>query len=140
MRVGSMGKRLHTKITALKVALAALRLSLPSSYLNPTRNALAGESCIDHHMRLTNILHMHMARLIVSIPHGFDENETEFAQGWLDSLGLCQMIVSVVEQWDNQHSPRIDPAIVSGLEIIQLQNWTSPAKHLGIHYTPFCIL
>ncbi|KAI1117491.1 hypothetical protein F5Y14DRAFT_402789 [Nemania sp. NC0429] len=111
MRVGRMGKRLHTKITALKVALVALRLSLPSGYLNPARNALAGESCIDHHMRLANILHIHMASLIVSIPHGDDANETEFAQGWLDSLGLCQMIVSVVKQWDNQHSPRIDPAI-----------------------------
>ncbi|KAI1132172.1 hypothetical protein F5Y10DRAFT_6652 [Nemania abortiva] len=111
MRLRAMGKRLPTKIETLKRALAALRLSLPSRYLNPARNVLGGESCIDHHIRLTNILHVHMANLILSIPPRLDENEAEFIQTWLESLEPCQNIVSVVEQWDNQHSPRIDPAI-----------------------------
>ncbi|KAI1149186.1 hypothetical protein F4825DRAFT_431466 [Nemania diffusa] len=111
MRLRSMGKLLPTKVTTLKGALAALRLSLPSRYLNPARNVLGGESCIDHHIRLTNILHLHMANLIISVPPRLDENEAEFVQSWLESLGPCQSIVSVVEQWDNQHSPRIDPAI-----------------------------
>ncbi|KAI0113785.1 hypothetical protein GGR51DRAFT_25362 [Nemania sp. FL0031] len=111
MRLRAMGKRLPTRITTLKGALAALRLSLPSRYLNPARNVLNGESCIDHHIRLTNILHLHMANLILSVPPRLDENEAEFVQSWLESLEPCQNIVSVVEHWDNQHSPRIDPAI-----------------------------
>ncbi|KAI8945219.1 hypothetical protein F4801DRAFT_569148 [Xylaria longipes] len=111
MRLRTEGKRLHTKVAALKGAIAALRLSLPSRYLNPARNVLSGESCIEHHLRLTNILHLCMATLIIAIPPRLDGDEAEFMQSWLESLGLCQDIVSVVEQWDNQHSPRIDPAI-----------------------------
>ncbi|GAW15342.1 hypothetical protein ANO14919_047510 [Xylariales sp. No.14919] len=111
MRLRTEGKRLPAKITALRSALSALRLSLPSRYLNPARNVLSGESCVDHHIRLTNILHLHMAHLIITIPPRLNGNEAEFAQSWLESVEPCQNIVSVVEQWDNQHSPRIDPAI-----------------------------
>jgi hypothetical protein len=113
MRLRTEGKRFPTKTAALKGALAALRLSLPPRYLNPTRNVLSGESCSDHHARLTNILHLHMAQLIIAVPQRLEENEEEFSQLWLENLEPCQNIVSVVEQWDNQHSPRIDPAIVS---------------------------
>ncbi|KAI3317522.1 hypothetical protein HD806DRAFT_514861 [Xylariaceae sp. AK1471] len=111
MRLQTEGKRLPTKTAALKGALAALRLSLPPRYLNPTRNVLSGESCPDHHARLTNILHLYMAHLIITIPQRLEKNEEEFKQSWQESLEPCQNIVSVVEQWDNQHSPRIDPAI-----------------------------
>ncbi|KAI0472423.1 hypothetical protein F4859DRAFT_104158 [Xylaria cf. heliscus] len=111
MRLRTEGKRLHTKIAALRVAIAALRLSLPSRYLNPARNILSGESCLEHHIRLTNILHLQMATLIITIPPRLDKDETKFMHSWLESLEPCQNIVSVVQQWDNQHSPRIDPAI-----------------------------
>ncbi|GAP83804.2 putative NADPH-dependent 1-acyldihydroxyacetone phosphate reductase [Rosellinia necatrix] len=111
MRLRASGDRRLIKIEAFKGALAALRLSLPSRYLNPTRNVLGGESCIDHHIRLTNILHLHMTSLIIAISTRLDGNEAAFVQNWLESLESCQHIVSVVGQWDNQHSPRIDPAI-----------------------------
>ncbi|KAI0453155.1 hypothetical protein F5B21DRAFT_304422 [Xylaria acuta] len=111
LRLRTEGKRLHTKIAALKGAIAALRLSLPSRYHNPARNVLSGESCIEHHIRLTNILHLHMATLITAFPPRLDKDEVEFMQNWLECLEPCHNIVSVVEQWDNQHSPRIDPAI-----------------------------
>ncbi|KAI0542097.1 hypothetical protein GGR58DRAFT_497452 [Xylaria digitata] len=130
MRLRALGKRLTTKkITTLKCALATLRLSLPSRYLNPARNVLSGESCIDHHIRLTNILHLHMAHLIIAIPPRLDENEAEFMQNWLESLEPCQNIVSVVEHWDNQHSPRIDPAICliafTALCFLELHRWST---------------
>ncbi|KAI0407047.1 hypothetical protein F4802DRAFT_555452 [Xylaria palmicola] len=111
LRLRTEEKRLLTKTAALKGVLAALRLSLPSRYLNPTRNVLGGESCGDHHLRLTNILHLHMAIMILTVPLRLDENEAEFMQSWTESLEPCNNIVSVVEQWDTQHSPRIDPAI-----------------------------
>lgn len=111
MRLRSEGKRLPTKIEALRRALPALRLSLPPRYLNPARNILSGESCIDHHIRLTNIILLQMIHLLVALSAKYDWNETEFMRCWLETLEPCQNIVSVVEQWDNQHSPRIDPAI-----------------------------
>ncbi|KAI0194833.1 hypothetical protein EV127DRAFT_200980 [Xylaria flabelliformis] len=111
LRLRAEGKRLYTRIAAVKGAIAALRLSLPSRYLNPARNTLSGESCIEHHIRLTNILHLQMASLIITIPRGFEKDEAGFMQNWMGSLEPCQNIVSVVEQWDNQHFPHIDPAI-----------------------------
>ncbi|KAI1281842.1 hypothetical protein F5Y07DRAFT_353976 [Xylaria sp. FL0933] len=129
MRLRAEGKRLPTKTKALRGALAALRLSLPHRYLNPARNVLGGESCLDHHIRLTNILHLHMANLIITIPPRLDGNEAEFMQNWLESLEPCQNIVSVVEQWDNQHSPHIDPAICfivhSALCFLEIHRWST---------------
>ncbi|KAI0203036.1 hypothetical protein F4808DRAFT_418845 [Astrocystis sublimbata] len=111
LRLRTEGKPLPTRVTTLQRAIASLRLSLPVRYLNPTRNALSGESCIEHHIRLTNVLHLHMATLIIAIPPRLEKDEAKFMQSWLETLEPCQNIVTVVEQWDNQHSPRIDPAI-----------------------------
>ncbi len=62
-----------------------------------------------------------MANLIITIPPRLDGNEAKFMQSWLESLEPCQNIISVVEQWDNQNCPRIDPAIVSPSGTIQFQ-------------------
>ncbi|KAI0909085.1 hypothetical protein F4823DRAFT_596111 [Ustulina deusta] len=129
LRLRAEGKRVPTKTTALKGALAALRLSLPYRYLNPARNVLGGESCLDHHIRLTNILHLNMANLIITIPPRLDGNEAKFMQSWLESLEPCQNIISVVEQWDNQNCPRIDPAICfivySALCFLEIHRWST---------------
>lgn len=69
-----------------------------------------------------------MATLIIAIAPRLDKDEAGFTQSWLESLEPCQNIVSVVEQWDNQHSPRIDPAIVSSPEAIQFQCGSSRQK------------
>ncbi|KAI0502932.1 hypothetical protein F5B22DRAFT_631237 [Xylaria bambusicola] len=136
MRLRTEGKRLPTKTTALKGALAALRLALPHRYLNPARNALSGESCRDHHARLTNILHLHMAHLITALPPKLDGNDEEFMQNWLATLEPCQNIISVVEQWDNQHSPRIDPAICfivySALCFLEIHRWSTADPEIPI--------
>lgn len=126
MRLRSEGKRLPTKIDALRRALPALRLSLPPRYLNPARNILSGESCINHHIRLTNIILLQMVHLLVAISAKYDWNEKEFMRCWLETLEPCQNIVLVVEHWDNQHSPRIDPAIVSGLNVCKFAFRTMP--------------
>ncbi|KAI1311629.1 hypothetical protein F5Y03DRAFT_341762 [Xylaria venustula] len=129
MRMRAEGKRLPTKTKALKSAIAALRLSLPHRYLNPTRNVLGGESCVDQSIRLTNILHLHMANLILAIPPRLEGDEVEFLQNWMESLEPCQNIVSVIEQWDNQHSPHIDPAICfivhSALCFLEIHRWST---------------
>lgn len=111
LRLKATQKQAQKKTALLKNALASFRLALPPRYLNPTRNALAAESGIDHHIRLSNILHLHMSRLIISLPHDIAANEAEWSDCWQQSLEACQDIVLVVEQWDNQFSSRVDPAI-----------------------------
>ncbi|CAJ2511999.1 Uu.00g076240.m01.CDS01 [Anthostomella pinea] len=111
LRLRSEGKRLPTRNAALKGTLATLRLALPPRYLNPARNVLRAERSADHHTRLTNILHLQMVRLITSMPQGLEANEAEWMDNWQQTLETCQDIVSVVEHWNSQFSPRVDPAI-----------------------------
>lgn len=104
-------KRVHTKAEALRSALASLRLALPPGCLNPAQNALTAESSAHHATRLTNLLHLHMTRLIISVPRDFGIDETNWLDGWQQSLASCQDIVKIIEQWNNQFSSRVDPAI-----------------------------
>ncbi|KAI1084697.1 hypothetical protein F5B20DRAFT_522871 [Whalleya microplaca] len=111
LRLRSERKRLYSRAAVLKNSLASLRLSLPPRYLNPARNALRSESGADHHIRLTNILHLHMTRLVISLPQDLEANETIWMDNWQQALETCQDIALVIEQWNNQFSPRVDPAI-----------------------------
>ncbi|RYP22860.1 hypothetical protein DL765_001456 [Monosporascus sp. GIB2] len=103
--------RHRTRIADLKRNLASLRLALPPRYLNPTRNVLKSEVPPDHHVRLTNILHLHMARIILGLPDGLSAGEEEWMENWQQTLEASQDVVRVVEQWDNQFSAHVDPAI-----------------------------
>ncbi|KAI1501855.1 hypothetical protein F5X99DRAFT_418275 [Biscogniauxia marginata] len=111
LRLRTEGKRLPSRTASLKSSLATLRLSLPPRYLNPARNVLGAETNADHHTRLTNILHMHMARFVLALPRDMAIDETEWMDNWQQSLETCQDIVLAVEQWNNRFSPRVDPAI-----------------------------
>ncbi|KAI0599777.1 hypothetical protein F4775DRAFT_549810 [Biscogniauxia sp. FL1348] len=111
LRLRTEGKRLPDQILAIKNTLATIRLSLPPRYLNPSRNVLRAESQANHHTRLTNILHLHMARYILTMPRDLVSNEAEWMENWQQSLETCQDIVLVIEQWNNHFSPRVDPAI-----------------------------
>ncbi|RYO83943.1 hypothetical protein DL766_000984 [Monosporascus sp. MC13-8B] len=103
--------RHRARIADLKRNLASLRLALPPRYLNPTRNVLKSEVAPDHHVRLTNILHLHMARIILGLPDGLSAGEEEWMENWQQTLEASQDVVRVVEQWDNQFSAHVDPAI-----------------------------
>ncbi|KAH7124644.1 hypothetical protein EDB81DRAFT_846945 [Dactylonectria macrodidyma] len=92
--------------------LSVLRLSLPTNHLNPTRNAFLNETRSDHHARLVTVLHLHMARLLVSIIGCCHMDEgIEWLQSWQQVLEICQDIVSVSEQWNGTFSLSVDPAI-----------------------------
>ncbi|KAH7014747.1 hypothetical protein EDB80DRAFT_864185 [Ilyonectria destructans] len=92
--------------------LSALRLALPTSYLNPTRNVFLNETSSVHHSRLVTILHLHVARLLVSIIKcsGFDQ-EDEWLLSWQQLLEICQDIASVSEQWNSTFCLSADPAV-----------------------------
>ncbi|RYP41648.1 hypothetical protein DL767_000853 [Monosporascus sp. MG133] len=103
--------RHRARIADLKRSLASLRLALPPRYLNPTRNVLKSEVPPDHHVRLTNILHLHMARIMLCLPGGLSAGEEEWMEDWQQTLEASLDIVRVVEQWDSQFSAHVDPAI-----------------------------
>ncbi|KAI0161531.1 hypothetical protein GGR57DRAFT_361147 [Xylariaceae sp. FL1272] len=75
-------------------------------------------------MRLTNILHLNMAYLSIKLPQGYEGREDEWLKTWQESVEPIQNIISVVEHWDNQFTPRIDPAICfivfSALSVLEL--------------------
>ncbi|RYP74345.1 hypothetical protein DL771_003012 [Monosporascus sp. 5C6A] len=104
-------ERHKARIADLKRNLTGLRLALPPRYLNPTRNILKSEAPPDQHVRLTNILHLHMARIMLCLPGGLSAGEEEWMEDWQQTLEASQDIVRVVEQWDNQFSAHVDPAI-----------------------------
>lgn len=103
--------RMRKRSAALEGHLSALRLALPPNHLNPTRNVLQHETNLEHHSRLTTVLHLHLARIFICIPFDLTANETLWISKWQQILGSCQDIASVVAQWDSQFSPSIDPAV-----------------------------
>ncbi|KAI1329391.1 hypothetical protein F5Y16DRAFT_366741 [Xylariaceae sp. FL0255] len=111
MRVRSSRKQPSAKAKSLQSAITAMRLSLPPRYLYPARNSLSGESPVDHHIRLANILLLQMSQFMIRLPEKFKEREDEWLLRWRESLEPCQNVVSVIEHWDSQLTPRIDPAI-----------------------------
>ncbi|KAI0019448.1 hypothetical protein F4780DRAFT_445767 [Xylariomycetidae sp. FL0641] len=110
-RLRTEGKRLPSRTANLKSAFTPLRLALPPRYLTPARNVLRAETSADHHMRLTNILHLHMVRIVILMPPDIRNDESGWMDKWQQILEACQDVVQVIEQWNNHFSPRVDPAI-----------------------------
>ncbi|SPJ80010.1 uncharacterized protein FTOL_08401 [Fusarium torulosum] len=102
--------RLQDRLTALEHHLTEIRLALPPRYLNIARDALHEESHHAYHARLICALHLHISRLVICLPLLLQRSKEERQDIWYKTLEYCQDIVAVVKQWDNQHSPSVDPA------------------------------
>ncbi len=121
LQMQNPSSRLQTRLMALKDHLSAVRLALPVRYLNPGRNALIDESGSEHHTRLISVLHLHAASILLCFPSDPNRNGREWLNGWQQTLEYCQDITSIVQQWDSQYFPSVDPAvcfIISGTLII----------------------
>lgn len=103
--------RLQDRLTALEHHLTEIRLALPPRYLNIARDALHEESHHAYHARLICALHLHISRLVICLPLLLQRSKEERQDIWYKTLEYCQDIVAVVKQWDNQHSPSVDPAV-----------------------------
>ncbi|KAJ3453880.1 hypothetical protein MRS44_018512 [Fusarium solani] len=103
--------RLQDRLTALEYHLTEIRLALPLRYLNIARDALHEESHHAYHARLICVLHLHVSRLLICLPLHLQKSEEKRRGVWYKTLEYCQDIVAVVKQWDNQHSPSVDPAV-----------------------------
>ncbi|OTB01146.1 hypothetical protein M426DRAFT_25859 [Hypoxylon sp. CI-4A] len=110
LRLRITKKQVHSKMETLKGHLASLRLALPQNFLNPARNVLTIESGLDQHARLTSILHLHMARSIISLPQNFEGSPSAWLDDWQKNLETCQDIASVAAEWNSQFSSCVDPA------------------------------
>lgn len=111
LRIQNPSERLQARRAALEDNLSAVRLALPARYLNGARNILINESSSEHHARLICVLHLHAARILVSIPLNPQADETDWLYRWQQCLEYCEDIVSIVKQWDSQFSSTVDPAV-----------------------------
>ena len=96
----------------LERALSALRLALPMNYVHPMRTALMNETRSVHHARLVTLLHMLVARLLISLAGcSRQSKEHDWMLSWQQVLESCQDIASVSEQWNSAFTLSVDPAI-----------------------------
>ncbi len=110
--------RLKARFPILEDHLSTVRLALPTRYLDVARNVVVNESSAEHHARLICILHLHAARLLVSLPIQGPVNSAEWLLRWQRTLAYCEEVVAVVRQWKAQFCVSVDPAIcaiVSGV-------------------------
>lgn len=92
--------------------LSAIRLALPTHYLNTRRNAFANESGMDHHARLVTLFHLTMARLLISLIRcPSHEEEDQWLLCWQQVLEACQDMAAISEQWLSSYTLKVDPAI-----------------------------
>lgn len=102
-----------TAVSTIEHQLSALRLALPTSYLSTARKVLQGETQLSHHQRLVTILHMHLARLLLSAAKSVIEPTTSqaWAETWQQIVETSLDIASVSANWDSAYSVQVDPAI-----------------------------
>lgn len=101
----------QTHVTNTERSLSKTCLALPSGWLNPRRNVFSNESSVDHHARLVTVLHLRLARLLLSLTHCGERDGTIWVQHWETILEVCQDIVAVAEHWDSTSTIEIDPAV-----------------------------
>ncbi len=105
--------RLKARFPILEDHISTVRLALPTRYLDVARNVVVNESSAEHHARLICILHLHAARLLVSLPIQEPVNNSEWLLRWQRTLAYCEEVVAVVRQWKTQFCISVDPAICS---------------------------
>jgi hypothetical protein len=136
-------------LSDLERHLSALRLALPRNYLNPMRNAFANETRSSHHARLITVLHLLMARLLVSLLSCASLAEgDEWMLSWQQVLEICQDIASISEQWNSAFSLGVDPAVVfiifTALIFVHLHKTfvgiTDPVLHSNLEHCQMVLL
>ncbi|VUC32437.1 unnamed protein product, partial [Clonostachys rosea] len=102
-----------TRLAHIERHLSALRLALPSGWLNSRRNAFSDESHADHHARLITVLHITMAQLLVSILSCScnEKQDDEWLVNWQRVLENCQDIATTASAWNSSLCSTVDPAI-----------------------------
>ncbi|KAH6869482.1 hypothetical protein B0T10DRAFT_523717 [Thelonectria olida] len=133
----------------LERRLSALRLALPRNYLNPMRNAFVNETRSSHHARLITVLHLLMARLLISLLSCASLGEgDEWLLSWQQVLETCQDIASISEQWNSAFSLSVDPAVVfiifTALIFVHLHKnfagLTNPTLHSNLEHYQMVLL
>ncbi|KAI1612165.1 hypothetical protein EDD36DRAFT_466004 [Exophiala viscosa] len=134
LQICNPSARVHSRRRALEECMSAIRLALPARYLNATRDVLKSETPRAHHARLISVLHLHTARIFLSLPTDPPQQDEGLWQtGWQQSIESCEDIVAVAQQWDSQFSSTVDPAVchvmLAALVLLYLdENAYSPEK------------
>ncbi|KIV77475.1 hypothetical protein PV11_09265 [Exophiala sideris] len=135
LQICNPSARLNSRQAALEECMSAIRLALPARYLNAIRDVLKSETPKAHHARLISVLHLHAARIFLTLPTNPPQQDQDLWQtGWQQTIESCEDIVAVVQQWDSQFSSTVDPAIcfiiLAALVLLHLhQNAYSSEQH-----------
>jgi hypothetical protein len=103
--------KLRTRLITLEDHLSAIRLALAPRYLEPARNVIQGESSSEYHARLICVLHLHVSRVLLTMPIHAAQSDLERQNQWQRTREYCSDIVAVIRQWDSTNSLSVDPAI-----------------------------
>lgn len=104
-------KALGNRIKAFEDHHTAARLALPSNYLDPGRRVYTGETGLQHHARLYNIILMHSATIMLVLAKLCNAPAADDALNWQRVLECCEEIVNAVKFWDSTKLTTADPAI-----------------------------
>ncbi|CAI6017930.1 unnamed protein product [Clonostachys chloroleuca] len=128
-----------TRLAQIERDLSALRLALPSGWLNPRCNAFSDEFPADHHARLITVLHIIMAQLLVSILSCScscsEKQDEDWLVNWKSVLESCRDIATAASAWNSSLCSTVDPAIsltiftaLVFLDLHQKSSYISPAS------------
>jgi hypothetical protein len=122
--------KLRTRLSTLEDHLSAIRLALAPRYLEPARNVIQDESSADYHARMICVLHLHVSRVLLTMPIHAAQSDGDRQSQWQRTREYCSDIVAVIRQWDSTHSLSVDPAIClivfAALSLLNLHSRYSP--------------
>ena len=110
LQIQSPCQSIQERTSVLQDHLSAVQLALPRNYMSQTRNIIQGESDASYHCRLLTVLKIYSTRLVLcSQLRSLDSSQWDGR--WQENLDICQHMVAVIQQWDIQSMPAIDPAV-----------------------------
>ncbi len=109
LHIQSPSQSVQERTSALEDHLSAVQLALPRNYMWQRRNIIQGESDASYHCRLLTLLKIYSIRLVLLPLRSLDSSQ--WNERWQENLDICQHVVAVIQQWDIQSMPAIDPAV-----------------------------
>lgn len=102
---------LSHRINQCEDALVATRLALPAHYQSVIRSPWSGESVMEYHARLINLIMQYTADLVTISAVLVSQDACDDPSIWDRMLNVCGEIVTAVKHLDCTQLTAIDPAI-----------------------------
>ena len=107
-------KRAQQRSQTQSNLIAALRLALPASYLDPRRDLTSGEPPKSHTLRLVNLIEINFGNMWQHLPKPHEQaGSRQWLMDWCAAVDITEQIVDIVRHWDPGFVYLADPAVVS---------------------------